>query len=128
MRYVVSVKINKYMKILQRKDFMDTPRGTLWSYYEPCIFRDLNVKTTDKSDYENDFVYFGLIGEFDVQDSSDYAEICTKMELGESIPASFEETTREGLFDDEQLFLVYEKEDVNNMIKVLQGIIQNSIY
>ena len=109
------------MKILSRKEFLKTPRGTVYSYYEPCIFRELNVKTTDNTDYEHDFVFFGLIGEFDTQDSSDYSEKCSRMENGESILASFEETQREGLFDDEQLFLVYEKQDVENMIKALQG-------
>lgn len=108
------------MKILSRKEFLKTPRGTVYSYYEPCVFRELNVKTTDSTDYENDFVYFSLIGEFDIQDGKDFSDICTRMEDGESIPASFEETQREGLFDDEQLFLVYEKEDVENMIKTLQ--------
>lgn len=111
------------MKILTREQFIKTPSGTLWSYYQPCLFRELAVKVTDNKDYANDFVYFSLIGEFQTENSDDYFEICKKMELGESIPASFEETTREGLFDDEQLFLVYEKSDVENMIKALQKIL-----
>lgn len=108
------------MKILTRKQFLKTPVGTVWSYYEPCVFRELNIKTSDSKDYENDFVYFGLIGEFDCKGSDDHSVVCQRMELGESIPASFEETTREGLFEDEQLFLIYEQEDVENMIKTLQ--------
>jgi len=111
------------MRIIKRKEFLKMPSGTLYSYYEPCIFRELNIKTSDSTDYENDFVYFGLIGKFDTQDGKDDSEMCSRMELGESIPASFEETQREGLFDDDQLFLIYEKEDVEGMIKTLQGII-----
>jgi len=111
------------MKILTRREFLKTPSGTLWSYYEPCIFRGLSIKTTDSSDYENDFVYLDLIGEFDIPKDSEYAEICARMEQGESVSASFEETRREGLFDDNQLFLVYEKEDVKNMAKTLLEIL-----
>lgn len=108
------------MRILNRKDFLNTPKGTLWSYYKPCFFSDLNVKTSDKADYDNDFVYFGLIAEFDTGNSGEYIEVCRRMEQGESIPASFEETQREGLFDDEQLFLVYEKDDIKRMAETLQ--------
>ena len=94
---------------------MRTPKDTLFSYYEPCVFRDLIVKTTDSSDYENDFVMYSLIGEFETQDSIDFLDKCFQMEKGTSIPLSLEETTREGLFDDEQLFLVYEKEDIKKL-------------
>ena len=94
---------------------MKTPRGTLFSYYEPCVFRDLIVKTTDSYDYENDFVIYSLIGEFESQNSDDFSDICFQMEKGASIPLSLEETNREGLFDDEQLFLVYEKEDIKKL-------------
>jgi hypothetical protein len=111
------------MKILTRKEFLKTPRNTLWSYYEPCCFRELNIKTTDGNDNENDFVYFSLIAEFDTQ-NSEFSEICQRMEMGESFPQSFEETSREGLFDDEQLFLVYEKEDIENMVKTLSELLQ----
>lgn len=110
------------MKILKREQFLKTPKGTLYSYYEPCFFTGLNVKTTDSSNYENDFVFFGLIGEFNTDNGAEYSNICERLEQGESIPASFEETHREGLFDDKQLFLVYEKEDIKNMINVLTEI------
>jgi hypothetical protein len=111
------------MKILTRKEFLKTPRNTLWSYYKPCCFRELNIKTTDRNDYENDFVYFSLIAEFDKQNSEEFFEICERMEQGESVPQSFEETSREGLFEDEQLFLVYEKADIKGLIGALQEII-----
>jgi hypothetical protein len=110
------------MKILNRKDFLKTPAGTLWSYYEPCNFRDLSVKTSDRKDYENDFVSFSLIAGFDFFDSGEFLEICQRMEMGESVPQSFEQTTREGLFEDEQLFLVYEQGDIQKMIETLQNL------
>jgi hypothetical protein len=111
------------MKILNRKQFLKTPRNTLWSYYEPCCFRELNIKTSNDKDWENDFVYYGLIAEFNTKNSNEFVEICERMELGESVPQSFEETTREGMFEDEQLFLVYEKEDIKGLIKTLTEIL-----
>lgn len=110
------------MKILNRKEFLKTPANTLFSYYEPCVFRGLNIKTTDKTHYENDFVYFGLIGEFNIFDTSEFFKVCEKMENGESVPLSLEETQREGLFDDEQLFLVYEEDDIKKIIDVLSNL------
>lgn len=107
------------MKILSRKDFLKTPRGTLYSYYDPCSFSDLSVKTSDSTDYENDFVYFSLIGEFKVPTGKHFLDVCQELEDGKSIPLSLEETRREGLFNDEQLFLVYERSDIAKMVKVL---------
>lgn len=108
------------MKLLNRTEFLQMPSGTVYSYYEPCIFTELNIKTSESKDYQNDFVYFRLIGQFDIPVGRGYTEICKKLESHESIPASFEETMREGLFNDKQLFLVYEKEDVERMIQALQ--------
>jgi hypothetical protein len=108
------------MRIVSKKEFMKLPIGTVWSYYEPCVFRDLNIKVSDLSEWETDFLYDGVIGKIDVQSSEDFTNKCELMEKGESVPMDFEQTSREGLFDDDQLFAIYEKEDVEKLIIRLQ--------
>jgi len=107
------------MKILTRKQFMNTPIGTVFSYYEPQCFRDLMIKQSDLSGWETDFLYDNIIGALESESSDEYSNKCVKMEAGESVLMDFEATSREGLFEEEQLFAVYEKEDVEKLIKRL---------
>ena len=109
------------MKILSRKEFMKTPIGTVFSYYEPTIFHELMIKASDLSQrWETDFLYDPIIGAVKNVSSEDFALKCEQMEKGESMLMDFEYTGREGLFDQEQLFAVYEKGDVEKLIKRLQ--------
>jgi len=107
------------MRILTRKQFMDTPIGTVFSYYEPICFSGLMIKQSDLLGWETDFLYDNIIGALDSESSEDYYDKCKKMEAGESMLVDFEVTSREGLFEEEQLFAVYEKEDVEKLIKRL---------
>jgi len=109
------------MKIITRKQLMESPAGTLFSYYEPCIFRGLYIKDSEPNDGSTDFVVSSLIGAVSHDNSDEYVEILERMESGESLPVDFEFTGREGLFDDEQLFSIYEKQDVEILIKRLQN-------
>jgi len=109
------------MRIVTRKQFMKLPIGTVFSYYEPCVFRDLLIKVSDDKQWPTDFLYDDLIGAVKNKGSDDFSEKCRRMELGESLPVDFEYTGREGLFEDEQLFAVYEKDDVEQLIKRLQN-------
>lgn len=108
------------MKILNRKQFLETPKETVWSYYEPSVFHDLNIKTSDKKDLDFDFYYDDIVGAIEAGSSEDFSDACDKMEQGESVAMDFECTQREGLFDEKQLFAVYEKEDVEMLIQRLQ--------
>ena len=108
------------MKIISRKEFMKMPVGTVFSYYEPCCFRDLMVKASDLKGWEMDFLYDNIIGGIKTVSSEDFSTKCDQMEMGESVPMDFEYTSREGLFDDEQLYAVYEKEDIEKLVKRLQ--------
>ena len=99
------------MKIVSRKQLMEMPSGTVFSYYEPCIFRGLYIKDSDPEAGYPDFSVSDLIGAVENTSSDDYSDQCERMERGESRPTDFEMSGREGLFDDKQLFGVYEDED-----------------
>lgn len=109
------------MKILSRTEFMKLPIGTVWSYYEPCCFHDLNIKASDLNEgYVTDFLYDGIIGSIQTTGSDDFVDKCDLMERGESISMDFESTSREGLFEDEQLFAIFEEDDLKKLILRLQ--------
>lgn len=108
------------MKILTRKQFMEIPAGTVFSYYSPCIFRDLNIKDSSPKKGYPDFLMSGLVGAVDCTGSDDFSVKCEMMENGESCPVDFNFSGREGLFDDELIYAIYEKEDIEKLIKRLQ--------
>ena len=98
---------------------MNTPIGTVFSYYEPMCFRELMIKQSDLAGWETDFLYDNIIGALESKSSDEYYDKCSRMESGESMPVDFEATSREGLFEEKQLFAVYEKKDVKKLIKKL---------
>lgn len=94
------------------------PQGTVFSYYKPCFFNGLYIKNSDEND-EIDFVVSNLVGAVEVNNSEDFVEKCGRMEKGESLSTDFNFSGREGMFDNEQLFAIYEKDDVEKLIKEL---------
>jgi len=109
------------MKILTRKQFMNMPVGTVFSYYEPHCFHELNIKASDLSQgWEVDFLFDPIIGAVKNNSSEDFTDKCEQMEKGSSVEMDFEFTAREGLFEDKQLFAVYEREDVKKLINRLE--------
>ena len=99
---------------------MELPIGTIWMYYEPSTFRELNIKMSSLKEWGNDFLYDSLIGAVKYKSSKEFSYNCDEMELGKSKETDFEFTTREGLFDENQLFAIYEKKDIEEFIKRLQ--------
>lgn len=94
------------------------PVGTLYARYQPCCFDALMIKgeSIDIDWYEQQ-----LIGDFtDSDGSEDFLRICDEMQAGESHTVDFAIQGREALFDDEQLYAVFEPDDLDNLIKRLQ--------
>lgn len=50
------------MKIVNRKTFLQMPKGTIFSEYEPCVFYGLFVKTSVPGDMVNDYFEIELVG------------------------------------------------------------------
>lgn len=95
------------MRLLTRKEFLATPSGTIYSKYESLgNLEGLAVKTAT---WDNDWIYYSLIGEFDAENTEEEFAI---EESNESFTLDLEATGRDGLFDEDQVFAVYEKDDV----------------
>lgn len=103
------------MKIVNLKTFLALPEGTIYCKYNQSSFGDLCIKY-DSSSFGDDFVYAAVM---DI-DSESGEDLWDKLDLAEkegiAFPLDFEQTGRDGLFDPDQLFAVWEKTDVVNFI------------
>jgi hypothetical protein len=106
------------MKIVNLKTFKTLPSGTIAMKYEPCILGRLFMKGEPS---KCDFILTYLTDEIDCDSSTDFIDKLTLAEnKGVSVAMSFEETMRDGLFEEKQLFAIWEKEDVLGLIDKLK--------
>ena len=106
------------MKIVDRKTFLGMPDGTVFSKYAPQYFEGLCIKRETVGGC--DFRYDQLADALPARDTAHHMELCYRAEAGESVPLDFERSYRDGLFEDEQLFSVWERADVEALIVQLQ--------
>lgn len=103
------------MRIVNRKTFLAMPEGTLFGKYTPCsVDGELAIKGETSG---NDFWQQGFVGWFaDGHDSGDYLDTLILLENGGSAALDFNCQDRDGLFDADQLFAVFEPEDMRALI------------
>lgn len=107
------------MKIYRREEFLKLPAGTL--YYKSIVF-DWESLFIKEDSLENDW-YFSELNMVDFEDSSDILNKQKSMlNKGMSYPLS-DCITRDGNFEEADIFLVMEREDVLK----LKGYIENSL-
>lgn len=112
------------MKILNLTEFRKQPQGTLFSKYEPCAFDDLCIKGET---LDCDFLYQDIVGAIDAKNDDEFQNKLHLSEaLGNSIKMDFDCQSRDGCFEDGQLFAVWEISDVEALIIKLQKAIQDS--
>lgn len=117
------------MKIIDRTTFLSLPAGVLYQKYIPCVFDNLEIKgDTLRMPNPED----GTCGDWFVQyvgldhEEDDGNYIAHKD--GNQIPVivtpyltvDLNIQGRDGLYDEDQLFAVWEKEDVELLIERLQ--------
>lgn len=107
------------MRIVSRATLMSMPVGTVYARYQPCFFGDITVKGQNCGDI--DWLEQRLVGDFiGSGGSEDFFRMCDEMEHGASHLLDFDIQGREGLFDDKQLYAVFEPTDLSNLIQRLQ--------
>lgn len=105
------------MRIVNRKEFLSMPSGTVYSHYVPQVADGLMVKYETLT---NDWVYQDLLFNVAGETSEEASDTLTKAEEnGASFRLDLHCGSRDGMYDDNQLFMVYEKEDVKRLIKKL---------
>jgi hypothetical protein len=106
------------MKIYTREKFMELPSGTIFAKGKPWYWGTLHIKhdTIIHEGKAIDFVVQDLIS-IEAHDSGQWSERQDEMlEAGASYPLN-EGAGRDGCFDDEDLFLVYEIEDLTALAR-----------
>lgn len=99
---------------------MKLPKGTLFSKYAPYIFEDLAIKddTLGTSDFFATYIADAVASD-SPEDS--WQRLDTVQQTGESLPMDFTEIRRDGTFEEDQLFAVWEPADVRALISELQN-------
>lgn len=101
------------MKIVNRETFLKMPKNTVFTKYEPCNFGDLMIK--GETLYPDFFQQQVL--QVDCNDSVEFIDILeAARKEGKSFNLDLDCEGRDGLFDEDQLFAVFEKADVEMLI------------
>ena len=105
------------MRIINLKEFRAMPENTVFAKYKPCSFGDLRIKGET---WEHDFLCQEIVSAIECSGSDEFAsKLDNALEHGASIKMDFDCQGRDGLFDDDQLFAVWENEDVERLIERL---------
>lgn len=106
------------MRIVDRKTFLAMPAGTVFAKYEPCVFGEMLIKGESLPD---DFCYQSIVDAIECTSDRDAMEALFQAEhTGMSIPMDFDCQGRDGCFDQDQLFAVFESADVVKLIERLR--------
>jgi hypothetical protein len=112
------------MRIVNRKTFLSMPEGTLFSKYEPQITDGFGIKgnTLWHQGRPIDFREQDLLMPVDCMSSDELMDILDKGERdGDSFAVNLDCQGRDGCFDEDQLFLVWDRADVEKLIGRLQA-------
>ena len=110
------------MKIVDRKTFLQLDKETLYSKYEPCCLDDLEIKCID--DMGNDFITQWIANAIECESSEEHIDILLNAEENViSFTMDFDCPGRDGFFDKDQLFAIWEKEDIEKLIERLKSLL-----
>ncbi len=106
------------MKIVDRVTFLALPADTLFSKYTPCSMDELMIKG-DSLTYD-DFLCQQIADAIKHNAYGFSATLVDSRHNGTSISMDFDCQSRDGCFDADQLFAVWERADVAALIARLQ--------
>jgi len=109
------------MKIVDRKTFLAMPAGTVFMKYEPCIFGDIEMKGNTLPSGP-DFWRSSLTDALELWGDGDspFGRLDEAVASGASLSMDYDSMGRDGLYDEDQLFAVLEKRDVEQLIEKLK--------
>ena len=113
------------MRIINRKDFLKMPAGTLFTKYKPCVFGDMMIKGESLS---NDFFCQQIVDAVDCDNSEEFNDILLDAgENGTDFSMDFDCEMRDGMFDDGELFAVWGEDDVQALVDRLKETITDVV-
>lgn len=105
------------VRIVNLKEFRELPEGTIFAKYEPCVVENPQIKGDT---WEVDFLCTDLMFYPKSTGTSSLIAAFDEAERGASVPLEVDGYGRDGCFEDGQLFAVYEKADMEQLIEELQ--------
>jgi hypothetical protein len=105
------------MKIIDRQTFLAMPPNTIFAKYKPCCFDDIQIKGDT---WNNDFWFQDFLSIEDEGEDDFFNILENARETGSSFKLDLQSESRDGLFDNKQLFAVFEKNDVESLINRLK--------
>jgi len=103
------------MRVYSHKEFLKLPEGTFFSQGKKWYFQGLSIKGHS---FENDFMYVDLL-EIEYEGSGDYVDLLEDSLKNSASYPSRSSSSREGVFDDTDVFMVLELEDLNFIIHLM---------
>jgi hypothetical protein len=104
------------MRIVNRKEFLKLPSGTVYCKGERWYWEQITVK---RESLDNDWYYLQL-DQIPCQNSNEWLYNSERMlETGESMPIQIVES-RDGCFEDDAVFLIYENSDMKVLKEYLE--------
>lgn len=115
------------MRLVKRQELMTLPKGTLFAeLHEPWVFGDVEIKgdtCLDARTGENFDFWVLQLAWPDAVDTGEAFDRLAQMVADSTVsyPPGYV-YARHGLYDDDRPYLVYEKADVDNLIRLLRGV------
>lgn len=112
------------MKIVNREEFLAIEHEVVYSKYEPIVFEELAIKVSPYSG--NDWVMCGIADS--ISNTPYYNEKALLLDpeaVGRSISFDFEANMRDSSRSDHDLYAVWERDDVIQLINRLQRVVDS---
>lgn len=107
------------MRIVNLEELRKQPKGTIYCKYKPCYFS--SPKVFGGICGESDFICAELIGWVKSSGSDEMYNILHDAEkTGGSFDLDTECFGRDGFFEDKQLYAIYERKDIEQLIETLK--------
>ncbi len=118
------------MKIIGMKEFLKLPQGTMYQRFKPIVFGDSIEVFQGSLDCGNDFFYKNISNEVESDDSCEYFDLLhSATEKGTSFKFDYYCGSRDGhCCEDDQMFAIYEKEDVKELLDAITNIYNSGAY
>lgn len=115
------------MRILNRKEFFEMDGEVVFAKFRPQICESLGIKVGHMG---QDFVFQDLdpCGAIDSEGDTDLFDKLIAMEDDHSVreDVDFYQYQRDGCFDQDQLFMVFDRSDVRKLIIRLQEVLESN--
>jgi hypothetical protein len=117
------------MKLLNREEFLKLPEGTLYAKYYQDLFGDICVKDASIGAEEEigDFYTMPLINISDDVFDNDHSDASDSFVKTMQCDLDFDCYGRDGFFDKDQLFAVFEAKELSEITKILQTVLKLAI-